>query len=97
MFAEQDYFSDRWLETLGTEKVRENLLSLKGIGPWTINYGLLRGFGWLDESLETDAAVRRNLARLLDQDKITPGKTAEWLAQFSPYRSLVAAHLWEMG
>ncbi|WP_315983597.1 AlkA N-terminal domain-containing protein [Aliamphritea spongicola] len=95
--SEQDYFSDRWLETLGTDKVRETLLSLKGIGPWTINYGLLRGFGWLDESLETDAAVRRNLARLLNQDKITPGKTAEWLAQFSPYRSLVAAHLWEMG
>ncbi|WP_271274389.1 DNA-3-methyladenine glycosylase family protein [Aliamphritea hakodatensis] len=95
--AEKGYFSDNWLESLGTEKVRETLLSLKGIGPWTINYGLLRGFGWLDESLETDAAVRRNLARLLNQDRITPARTAAWLAQFSPYRSLVAAHLWEMG
>ncbi len=94
----EDYLSERWLTALGTDNVRQMLLNLKGIGPWTINYGLLRGFGWLDESLETDAAVRRNLARLLQlEDKISPTKTAEWLEQFSPYRSLVAAHLWEMG
>ncbi len=98
LVTEEDYLSDKWLESLGTENVRQTLLSLKGIGPWTINYALLRGFGWLDESLETDAAVRRNLTQLLNMDDtISPAKTAAWLAQFSPYRSLVAAHLWEMG
>lgn len=94
----EGYFSQNWLKALGAENVRQTLLDLKGIGPWTINYGLLRGFGWLDESLETDAAVRRNLTQLLQlEDKISPSKTAEWLEQFRPFRSLVAAHLWEMG
>ena len=36
---------------------------LKGIGPWTVDYALLRGFARLDGSLHGDAAVRRQLQR----------------------------------
>ena len=77
--------------------VSEQLTSIRGIGPWTISYALLRGFGWLDGSLHGDVAVRRSLQRLLGETKKPNEKfTQQWLAQFSPWRALAGAHLWAM-
>lgn len=73
------------------------LLQIRGIGPWSINYALLRGFGWLDGSLHGDVAVRRSLQKLLNSsEQISEKETQKWLLEFSPWRALVAAHLWEM-
>ncbi|WP_210433542.1 DNA-3-methyladenine glycosylase family protein [Zobellella endophytica] len=88
---------EHWLRTLPVEEIAARLGAVRGIGPWTINYSLLRGFGWLDGSLHGDVAVRRGLQRLLGK----PGPLAEaevrhWLAAFSPWRALLAAHLWAM-
>lgn len=88
---------DEWTVTLPVEEMNEKLLLVSGIGPWTINYALLRGFGWMDGSLHGDAAVRRNLQMLLIySEKVTEGFAKCWLAEFSPWRALVAAHLWAM-
>lgn len=86
---------DRWLESPDAEAISSQLLALKGIGPWTVNYALLRGFGWLDGSLHGDVAVRKNLGELLRLGA-TPDAafTERWLSVFSPWRALVAAHLW---
>lgn len=89
---------DAWASAFpGAEQMHEQLMAVRGIGPWTINYTLLRGFGWLDGSLHGDAAVRRGLQSLLG----TPGKVTEkeaqaWLAPFSPWRALIGAHIWAM-
>ena len=86
---------DEWTKTVPVEEIRERLLAVPGIGPWTVNYTLLRGFGWLDGSLHGDAAVRRGLQALLGvSEKISEEQAQEWLAGFSPWRALIAAHLW---
>ncbi len=86
---------DAWLRTLAVDRIREGLLAVRGIGPWTVDYTLLRGFGWLDGSLHGDVAVRGSLQSLLaEPDRIGEKRTQQWLAQFSPWRALVAAHLW---
>jgi DNA-3-methyladenine glycosylase II len=86
-----------WLVTQPIEAIREQLLKLPGIGPWTVSYALLRGFGWLDGSLHGDVAVRRQLQRLLGAtEKPDENFTRDWLAEFSPWRALVAAHLWSL-
>ena len=91
---------DAWSDTLisdalPVEEMRERLLLVRGIGHWTVNYALLRGFGWLDGSLHGDVAVRRGLQLLLDcGDKVTEEQAKRWLAEFSPWRALIAAHLW---
>jgi DNA-3-methyladenine glycosylase II len=86
---------DAWLQTLPVEEIVERLAALRGIGPWTINYALLRGFGWLDGSLHGDVAVRRGVQTLLGlPDKPSQEQVRVWLAEFSPWRALVAAHLW---
>ncbi|WP_108124317.1 DNA-3-methyladenine glycosylase 2 [Saccharospirillum mangrovi] len=81
--------------SLDVETLSAQLLALKGIGPWTVSYALLRGFDWLDGSLHGDVAVRKNLGQLLALAATPDAQfTEHWLAQFSPWRALVAAHLW---
>ena len=86
---------DDWLRTRPVDEIRQRLLALRGIGPWTVDYALLRGFGWLDGSLHGDVAVRRSLQTLLaSPEPIGERQTRDWLAGFSPWRALLAAHLW---
>lgn len=88
---------DEWSADKPIEEITKTLLNIKGIGQWTVNYTLLRGLGWLDGSLHGDAAVRNKLSLLLGNNNgISEKETSIWLAQFSPWRALVAAHLWAM-
>ncbi|WP_308621888.1 hypothetical protein [Massilia sp. Se16.2.3] len=71
------------------------LLAIKGIGPWTVNYTLLRGYGYADCSLEGDVAVRGALGRLLGEaGKPDQARTQAWLAAYRPHRTMAAAYLW---
>ena len=88
---------EEWLDHEPAEVIGERLLALKGIGPWTVDYALLRGFARLDGSLHGDAAVRRQLQRLLGaEEKLSQPFVRDWLLPFAPWRALVAAHLWAM-
>lgn len=79
----------------GIGEVSAALLAVKGIGPWTVNYGLLRGYGYADCSLHGDVAVRAALQRLLgEQDKPDLARTEQFLARYRPHRTMAAAHLW---
>ncbi|MDQ8020512.1 MAG: hypothetical protein REI94_01635 [Moraxellaceae bacterium] len=94
--ASGDLPLDSWQQQgLPAENIREHLLGVRGIGPWTVNYCLLRGFACADASLHGDVALRKALQHLLQRnEKPAIGETEAWLQQFSPWRSLVAAHLW---
>ncbi len=75
--------------------VSERLLAVKGIGPWTVNYALLRGYGFADCSLEGDVAVRTAIGRLLvAAERPNLPEAAAFLAYYSPHRTMAAAHLW---
>ncbi|AXE28608.1 3-methyladenine DNA glycosylase 2 [Chromobacterium phragmitis] len=88
---------DAWLDGTPADEVSERLLAVPGIGPWTVSYALLRGYGWLDGSLHGDVAVRKALGIALGQaDKPDARQTQDWLQPFSPWRALVAAHLWAL-
>jgi DNA-3-methyladenine glycosylase II len=71
------------------------LLAVKGIGPWTVNYALLRGYGHADCSLHGDVAVRAAIASLWGHET-RPGivEAEAILKPYSPHRTMAAAHLW---
>jgi DNA-3-methyladenine glycosylase II len=72
-----------------------DLLAVKGIGPWTVNYTLLRGYGYPDCSLHGDVAIRSAFQRLLGEDaKPDMGRTEALLACYRPHRTMAAAYLW---
>ena len=74
------------------EQISAALLAVKGIGPWTVNYGLLRGYGYADCSLHGDVAIRAALQALLGEDtKPDMARTEKILAQYRPHRTMAAA------
>ncbi|MFC4276113.1 DNA-3-methyladenine glycosylase family protein [Achromobacter aloeverae] len=77
------------------ESICAALLAVKGIGPWTVNYALLRGYAQPDCSLHGDVAVRSAIGRLCGLDA-RPGIAAAeaFLKRYSPHRTMAAAHLW---
>lgn len=77
------------------EQISAKLLKIKGIGPWTVNYGLLRGYAYADCSLHGDVAIRAALQRLLGEEtKPDIARTERILQQYAPHRTMAAAHLW---
>jgi DNA-3-methyladenine glycosylase II len=77
------------------ERIGQRLLAIKGIGPWTVNYGLLRGYGYADCSLHGDVAIRAALQRLLGEEtRPDIARTEQLLQQYQPHRTMAAAHLW---
>ena len=77
------------------DEVVQELLAIKGIGPWTVNYALLRGYGYPDCSLEGDVAIRTAFHRLLGGDARPDIPTAQrLLAPYAPHRTMAAAYLW---
>ena len=75
--------------------VSEKLLAIKGIGPWTVNYVLLRGYGYPDCSLEGDVAVRAALHKLSGSAaRPTVPEAERMLARYAPHRTMAAAYLW---
>ena len=88
---------DWWATGAQPDMIRERLLTIPGIGPWTADYTLLRGFGHADASLHGDVAVRRGLQTSLGLiEKPAPAQTEDWLRAFAPWRAFVAAHLWRL-
>ena len=81
--------------SLPPDQLAQELLAIKGIGPWTVNYTLLRGYGDPDCSLHGDVAIRLALQRLLGEaEKPAIARTQQILEQYRPHRSMAAAHLW---
>ena len=74
------------------EELRANLLALPGVGPWTVEYVLMRAVGDPDAFLASDLGVRRTLeARGLDgRVRAATERATGW----SPWRAYANAHLW---
>jgi AraC family transcriptional regulator of adaptative response / DNA-3-methyladenine glycosylase II len=73
-------------------EVRETLLALPGIGPWTADYIALRALGDPDVFLPTDLGVRRGAKALgLPDDPKTLAAHAE---RWRPWRSYATIRLW---
>lgn len=88
---------DDWVAAPPVDEIRRRLLAVRGVGPWTVDYTLLRGYAWLDGSLHGDLVVRRSLRDIFGrEDSIGEHEAKRWLTAYSPWRALVAAHLWAL-
>ena len=70
--------------------VRDAMLALPGIGPWTADYVAMRALAHPDIFLPTDIGVRNALVGLGHEPAATTARAAEW----SPWRSYALLHLW---
>lgn len=83
------------LAAAGPETAEAALTALRGIGPWTARYILLRGFGFPDVAPVGDSGLATGLERLHGLDRrpdISEQEAA--MRAFAPHRSLATVHLW---
>ncbi|WP_181408378.1 DNA-3-methyladenine glycosylase [Schumannella sp. 10F1B-5-1] len=74
-------------------RLREQLIGLRGIGPWTADYLVLRIHGSPDIALPGDSAVRLGMRRLGETES-DPAAVVRFAEQFRPWRSYLMLHLW---
>jgi DNA-3-methyladenine glycosylase II len=80
------------LATKSSEQVREELIKIKGIGNWTIDVYLMFSLQAQDIIPLGDIAVINTLKELLDiHDK---QEMEDYVAKWSPYRSVATFLLW---
>jgi 3-methyladenine DNA glycosylase/8-oxoguanine DNA glycosylase len=71
------------------------LLAVRGLGPWTANYVMLRGVGFADAVPVGDSALATALQRFHQRETRPDAKeTAALMAPFAPHRSLATCHFW---
>ncbi|HEX5126828.1 MAG TPA: 3-methyladenine DNA glycosylase 2 [Rhodocyclaceae bacterium] len=84
-----------YLAACDPDEAALQLTAIKGIGPWTAQYVLMRGLGAVDCSLHGDAAVRAAIVKIKNNGiKLDQTTAQRILERYKPYRSLAAAHLW---
>jgi AraC family transcriptional regulator, regulatory protein of adaptative response / DNA-3-methyladenine glycosylase II len=81
------------LRNLSTRHAARMLGNIRGIGPWTIQYAFLRGFGFPDCLPAGDAGLAQGLERLLGE-RPKPSRIRELMDAFAPYRSFATYHVW---
>ncbi len=80
--------------TQAPSTVREQLVSLRGIGPWTAGYVSMRACGDNDVLLDGDLIVRRGAALIGFPE--TPRALRAATDTLSPWRSYLTMHLWQV-
>lgn len=84
------------LRTMSATRAERTLLAVRGLGPWSVNYLMMRSLGFPDCVPLGDTGVTSGLQALLKLEaRPDIDATRRLMAAFSPYRSLATAHLWQ--
>ena len=84
------------LRTMSATRAERTLLAVRGLGPWSVNYLMMRALGFPDCVPYGDTGVTSGLHALLHLDERPDiDATRRLMPMFSPYRSLATAHLWQ--
>lgn len=85
------------LRTMSATRAERTLLALHGLGPWSVNYLMMRALGFADCVPLGDTGVTSGLLSLLKlEERPDIDATRRLMTVFSPYRSLATAHLWQL-
>jgi AraC family transcriptional regulator of adaptative response / DNA-3-methyladenine glycosylase II len=85
------------LPLMSATRAERTLLAVRGLGPWSVNYVMMRSLGFADCVPLGDTGVTSGLQRLFELE-IRPDVdgTRRLMSVFSPHRSLATAHLWQL-
>jgi DNA-3-methyladenine glycosylase II len=82
------------LEEAASDVVRARIVALRGFGPWSAEYILIRGLARPDAVPYEDLGVRTVLGKLLgDGSRSGTAEAERLLAPFAPYRGLAVFYL----
>lgn len=84
------------LRRFSATRAERMLLAIRGLGPWSVNYIMMRSLGFADCVPVGDTGLTSGLRALFKLDERPDAEaTKRLMTVFSPYRSLATAHLWQ--
>jgi DNA-3-methyladenine glycosylase II len=82
------------MKSMNTERAREALLTINGVGRWTANYALIRGLGRVDVVPYDDLGIRDAVGLSYKGGERATSEEAEaFLSKFGSYAGLAAYYL----
>ena len=85
----------RTLAKMTDEEIIERLITVRGIGRWTVEMLLLFDLGRLNVWPVHDYGVRKGFAKIFGKRKLpTPKQLIKFGKKFEPYRSIAAWYCW---
>jgi DNA-3-methyladenine glycosylase II len=82
------------LEAAPNDEVRERIVALRGFGPWSADYFLIRGLARPDALPADDLGIRTIVGKMLgDGSRPSAAEVGALLAPLAPYRGLAAFYL----
>jgi AraC family transcriptional regulator of adaptative response / DNA-3-methyladenine glycosylase II len=85
------------LPLMSATRAERKLLEVKGLGPWSVNYLMMRSLGFADCVPIGDTGVTSGLQTLFRlEERPDADATRRLMSVFSPHRSLATAHLWQI-
>ncbi|MDA1257800.1 MAG: hypothetical protein O3C10_08160 [Chloroflexi bacterium] len=84
------------LTDLDDESVERQLLKIRGIGPWTAHWLLIRGLGRPDAFPAGDVALQKTLGELVTGKAMSPDELVTYAGHFRPYRSYLTIYLFAL-
>ena len=95
LVASDELALDR-LATGSAVRMEAELLAVRGLGPWSANYLMMRSAGFEDCLPVGDAGLVRGLERFFGLPaRPDADATRELMQPFAPYRSWATFHLWQ--
>ena len=87
---------DEYLFNIEKKRRENELLSIFGIGPWSVDMFEIFCLGNLDIFSPGDAALREAMRKAnMIGDNVDPSKYSDYASRWSPYRSIASIHLWK--
>ena len=85
------------LTRMSATRAERTLLAVRGLGPWSVNYLMMRSLGFADCVPLGDTGVSSGLQRLFKlEERPDFDATRRLMEVFSPHRSLATSHLWQI-
>lgn len=85
------------LPLMSATRAERTLLAVRGLGPWSVNYLMMRSLGFADCVPLGDTGVTSGLQALFRlEERPDADATLRLMSVFSPLRSLATAHLWQI-
>jgi AraC family transcriptional regulator of adaptative response / DNA-3-methyladenine glycosylase II len=85
------------LPSMSATRAERTLLAVRGLGPWSVNYIMMRSLGFADCVPVGDTGVTSGLQTLFKlEERPDADATRRLMSVFSPHRSLATAHLWQL-
>lgn len=82
---------------MSATRIERTLLAVRGLGPWSVNYIMMRSLGLADCVPYGDTGLTSGLMKLLElETRPNVDATRRLMSAFSPHRSLATTHLWQL-